>query len=127
MSDPYFLTVEQVEALHRRSLELFGGGEGTRDQSAFESAVAHPRNVYSYAQGDLFDVAAAYCFHLAQAQAFVDGNKRTGAAAALIFLELNGYPITGDSMRIHEALIAIARGEIGKSELAELFRELTAK
>jgi len=127
VSEPCFLTIEQVEALHRRSLELFGGGEGTRDRSAFESAVVHPRNVYFYAQGDLFDVAAAYCFHLAQAQAFVDGNKRTGAAAALVFLELNGYPITGDSMRIHEALIAIARGQIGKPELAELLRELTAK
>lgn len=127
MSDPCFLTVEQVEALHRRSLELFGGSDGTRDQNAFESAVAHPRNVYSYSQGDLFDIAAAYCFHLAQAQAFVDGNKRTGAAAALVFLEINGYSITGDSMKIHAALISIARGETGKPDLADLLRELTSK
>lgn len=127
MSDPCFLTVEQVETLHRRSLELFGGSGGTRDQNAFESAVAHPRNIYLYAQGDLFDVAAAYCFHLAQAQAFVDGNKRTGVAAALVFLEINGYPVTGDSMRIYATLISIARGELGKPELAELLRELASK
>jgi len=77
--------------------------------------VHHPKNIFYYDQGDLFDLAAAYCIHIAQAQAFLDGNKRTGAAAAIVFLDANGYPITGDSMRIHEGLIAVATGEMDRS------------
>ncbi len=71
-------------------------------------------------------MAAVYCVHITQAQAFLDGNKRTGAAAAIVFLDANGYPITGDSMRIHEALIAVAKGEMDRSGMAVLLRELTA-
>ena len=98
MDEPLFLRVEDVEKLHAMSLQRFGGSEGLRDRNAFESAVHHPKNIFYYDQGDLFDMAAAYCVHIAQAQAFLDGNKRTGAAAALVFLDANGYPITGDSM-----------------------------
>jgi len=94
MSDaPAFLSVEQVAALHRVALERHGGPDGLRDPAAFESAVMQPRSVWFYAQGDLFDVAAAYAFHLAEAQAFLDGNKRTGMGAALVFLEGNGITV----------------------------------
>ena len=126
MDEPLFLRVEDVEKLHAMSLEHFGGSEGLRDRNAFESAVNHPKNIFYYDQGDLFDMAAAYCFHIAQAQAFLDGNKRTGAAAAIVFLDANGYPIKGDSMRIHTALISVAKGEMGRDGVAAVLRELTA-
>ena len=71
-------------------------------------------------------MAAAYCFHIAQAQAFLDGNKRTGVAAAIVFLEANGQPITGDSMRLHGALIDVANKKLDRDGLAEILRELTA-
>jgi len=64
-------------------------------------------------------------FHLAESQAFVDGNKRTAAAAAIVFLDYNGYLLTGDEMKLYEALIAVAKKETGKPELAALFEELT--
>ena len=126
MEEPLFLRVKDVEKLHAMSLQRFGGSEGLRDRNAFESAVHHPKSIFYYDQGDLFDMAAAYCFHIAQAQAFLDGNKRTGVAAAIVFLNENGYPITGDSMRIHKALIAVAEGEMGRDDIAALLRELTA-
>jgi len=126
MDEPLFLRVEDVEKLHTMSLQRFGGSEGLRDRNAFESAVNHAKNICYYDQGDLFDMAAAYCFHIAQAQAFLDGNKRTGAAAAIVFLDANGYSITGDSMRIHTALIAVAKAEMGRDGVAALLRELTA-
>lgn len=67
MSDgPVFLSAEQVLALHQLALEQHGGQDGLTDEAAFQSAVIHPQNVWAYAQGDLFDVAAAYAFHLAQ-------------------------------------------------------------
>jgi hypothetical protein len=81
MSEPSFLTVAQVERLHEKLINRFGGSPGLRDRVLFESAVIQPRNVYYYGQGDLFDIAAAYAFHISEAQAFLDGNKRTGMAA----------------------------------------------
>ena len=126
MSEFVFLSVEEVEMLHQWSLGRFGGQDGIRDRNAFESAVYHPQNIYFYDQGDVFDIAAAYCYHIAQAQAFLDGNKRTAAAAAIVFLEANGYPLKGDPMRIYEAMIRVANHESEKTELRELFRELTA-
>lgn len=126
MEEPLFLSVSDVEKLHSMALERFGGSEGLRDRNAFESAVNQPKNIFYYEQGDTHDIAAAYCFHIAQAQAFLDGNKRTGAAAAIVFLEANGLPIKGDSLHIHKALIAIAKSEMNRSGLAALLRELTA-
>lgn len=66
MDEPLFLRVEDVERLHAMSLERFGGSDGLRDRNAFESAVHQPKNVFFYGGGDLFDMAAAYCFHIAQ-------------------------------------------------------------
>lgn len=76
--------------LHRMALDHHGGLDGVCDAATLESAVMNPCRVWRYRQGDIFDVASAYAFHLAQAQAFMDGNKRTGIAAALVFLEGNG-------------------------------------
>jgi len=127
MSEPFFLTVEQVERLHKKLIERFGGTHGLRDPLLNEGAVIHPRNVYYYAQGDLFDVAAAYTFHIAQAQAFLDGNKRTGMAAAIAFLEINGVAVPVETDRLYQAMIAIAEKRMNKGQLAELLRELASK
>lgn len=124
MSEPTFLTLEQVEDLHRRALEQHGGQDGVRDPWALESAVIHPRNVFYYAQGDLFDVAAAYAFHLAESQAFLDGNKRTGIAVALVFLRLNGVTVLRATEELYAAMIAIAEKRMGKPELAALLRRM---
>lgn len=67
-----------------------------RDRNAFESAVAQAQQIYFYEQGDLFDIAAAYCFYIAQAQAFIDGNKRAAVAAGLTFLQINGVDTNKD-------------------------------
>jgi death-on-curing protein len=125
VSEPRFLTVKQVERLHGRLIELFGGTQGIRDPSLFEGSVIHPRNVYYYAQGDLFDVAAAYAFHIAQAQAFLDGNKRTGIAAALSFLEGNGVSLPTNTKELYEAMIAVAEKRMDKVQLAALLRRAT--
>lgn len=122
MSEPIFLTHGQVEALHRLALEQSGGPEGVRDALGLDSAVIHPRNVHHYRQGDLFDVAAAYAFHLAESQAFFDGNKRTGMAAALVFLRLNGVTVSQATDELYAAMIAVAERRMDKPELASLLR-----
>lgn len=125
--EPAFLDTAQVETLHRIALQRHGGQDGLRDRAAFESAVINPSNVWYYAQGDLFDVAAAYAFHLAEAQAFLDGNKRTGMGAALVFLEGNGLPVPKATGELYRAMIAVAERRIGKPELAALFRRLSGQ
>jgi len=125
MSEPRFLTVEQVERLHERIIDLFGGTHGLRDPLLFEGAVIHPRNVYYYTQGDLFDVAAAYAYHIAQAQAFLDGNKRTAIAAALSFLEGNGVSLPAITEELYGTMIAIAEKRTDKVQLAALLRRAT--
>jgi death-on-curing protein len=122
--EPAFLELDQVASLHRAALERHGGQDGLRDSAAFESAVMQPRNVWHYARGDLFDLAAAYAFHLAEAQAFIDGNKRTGMSAALVFLEGNGVPVPAATEQLYAAMIAIAERRLGQPELAELLRDL---
>jgi death on curing protein len=72
-----FLEIREVEEIHRDSLNAYGGAPGTRDPGMVESAIASAANTAFYSSGDVFDVAATYAFHLAEAQAFVDGNKRT--------------------------------------------------
>lgn len=126
-AEPTFLSVEQVELLHRMSLERHGGQDGIRDESAFASAVMQPRNVWYYAQGDLYDVAAAYAFHLAQSQSCLDGNKRTGMAAALVFLSVNGITVPTATNELYNAMIAIAERQMDKAGLAALLRQLATK
>ena len=67
---------------------------------------------------------AAYAYHIGQAQAFFDGNKRTGISIALIFLEQNGMATIGNVPRLYDAMIAIAERRMDKAGLAALFREL---
>ncbi len=123
MKDPRFLSVEQVEVLHHRSIVRYGGTLGLRDRGGLEAAVDQPRNIFHYGQGDLFDLAAAYAFHIAESQAFLDGNKRTAVAAAFVFLEFNGIVVFVEWTRIYEVMIGIAERRKTKTDLAALLRE----
>jgi death-on-curing protein len=121
--EPLFLTREQIERLHDLSLERFGGAVGIHDEGLIDSAMAAAKNTFFYGYGDLFDIAAAYAFHLSQAQGFRDGNKRTGIGAALIFLELNGIKGVPDDDTLYDGLIAVAEKRLDKAGLTALLRE----
>ena len=123
MSEPLFLSFEEVQTVHVLSIERYGGLHGIRDRGGVEAAVEQPKNTFSYGGGDLFDVAAAYAFHIAQAQAFLDGNKRTGIGAALAFLERNNRQAIFDWHVLYRVMIDIAEKRCGKEELARIFRE----
>ena len=116
-----FLDVEAVLFLHEASIERFGGTLGIRDRDGLESAVFHPQNVYHYG-GDVFDVAAAYAFHLAESQCFLDGNKRTAIGAALNFLAGNDALPKVDDIKLYDLMIGIAERRATKGDLANYFR-----
>lgn len=121
--EPLFLSFSQVMTLHRRSLAEHGGLNGVRDVGAIEAALGAAQNAWFYAGGDLFAVAAAYAFHIAEAQAFLDGNKRTAAGSAIVFLRLNGCRDVADDAVFYEAMIAIAERRLDKAGLAEVLRQ----
>ena len=122
MSEPIFLSVEQVVGIQREAVRGFGGSVGVRDAGLLESAVLQPQHVHYYGRGDLYDLATAYCFHIAENQPFLDGNKRTAVATAIAFLRLNGVKKDYDPTALYEAMIAIAEKRMTRMQLAELFR-----
>ena len=124
--DPLFLSVEDVLALHEDQLRLFGGSAGVRDQGALESAVATPAATYAgeFLHDDVFHMAAAYAFHIAENQPFIDGNKRAALNAALVFLDINGWVVEDPDMRLYDAMIGLSSRALDKHGLALLLREL---
>lgn len=122
MSDPIFLSREAVDLIHEASLRTFGGGDGIRDENALESALAQPMHEHFYRHADLFQIAAAYAFHLAENQPYIDGNKRTGLPSALNFLALNGLLIEHPVEEFYDAMIGIADKRLDKAGHAAVFR-----
>jgi len=76
-----------------------------------------------YFHTDLFEMAAAYLSHLAKNHPFIDGNKRIGLAATIAFLGLNDRWLESDPDELLEVVLRVARGEIGKPEIAVFLRE----
>jgi death-on-curing family protein len=91
--DPLFLTLDEVLEIHAQQIELYGGSDGVRDPAGLESAVATPMATFGgeFLHSSLPSMAAAYLFHICQNHPFVDGNKRTGANAAITFLLINDW------------------------------------
>jgi death on curing protein len=106
-----FLRVHEVLAIHARGIEEFGGLHGVRDAGALEAALTAAESRAYYEQATLSTCAATYAYHLTQAHAFVDGNKRVAAAAAEIFLELNGAELHATNDEIVTLFLAIAAGQ----------------
>lgn len=75
---------------------------------------------------DVFEMAAAYLFHLVKNHPFIDGNKRVGAVAALVFLLMNGYECTAEEENFAEMVIAAARGELDKADVAVFLKKTSA-
>ena len=119
-----FLQVADVLLLHSDQIDRYGGGLGVRDMGLLESAVAQPQASFGgeYLHVDLFEMAAAYLFHITKNHPFLDGNKRAGAVSALVFLDTNGIEINAPKGSIYDLTIAVATGQAGKTEIAEFFR-----
>src|SRR5919199_4162316 len=92
-----YLTLDDVRGLHADVMRRTGFLPApVRDAGALESANMRPQMVAHYEGADLPTQAVALMLAISQAQAFVDGNKRTAMFAALVFLELNGCTFDGD-------------------------------
>lgn len=127
MTESEFLSVADVLEIHEEQILAYGGIRGIRDNGLLESAVMMPQASFGgeFLHNGLFETAAAYAFHIAENQPFLDGNKRTALVACLVFLDINGFVILDVEMRLYTAMIAIANKEMDKYDLANLLGELS--
>jgi death-on-curing protein len=122
---PDFLGLDEVLEIHRDQLERYGGRPGTRDRGLLDSALGMPRSGAGgrYFHPDLFEMAAAYLFHVMKDPPFVDGNKRTGAMAAFVFLAMNGRRLAASEAAYERRVRAVAAGREDKGAVAAFLRK----
>ena len=120
-----YLSTAQVIDLHRSQLAGYGGLAGLRDRGALEAALARPQSTFGGEDlyPDLAAKAAALLHSLVLNHPFVDGNKRVGAHAAVLFLLVNGTGLTAAPAALAHVTLATARGEMSAEALAIWFRQ----
>ena len=117
--------VEDIEILHAELIEVTGGAHGIRDRGLLESAVSQPSS--SFGGIELYetidDKTTALCYSMAMNHPFVDGNKRIAHAAALMFLRMNGYTLTGNVEEHEHIILSLAASNLTREELLDWFRK----
>ena len=128
MKEPRWIEPRALLLLHSASLAEHGGLEGIRDEGLLESALARPRNKFSYkSDHDLFDLVAAYGFGLAKNHPFHDGNKRIAFLAVGLFLAINDYRLVADQLDAIQATLRLAAGELTEKAFADWVKEHAAR
>lgn len=119
-----FLTLDEILAIHSDQVRRYGGSHGVRDMGLLASAVAMPEASFAgvHLHPSLAEMAAAYLFHIAQNHPFLDGNKRTALASALVFLWVNDQRLDAEEDELTELVMGVAAGRIGKAEAAVFIR-----
>jgi death-on-curing protein len=123
VTEPVWLSVDLVMAIHEEQLAQFGGAPGLRDRGLLESALARPLNRQAYGTGDRTALAASYAFGLARNHAFVDGDKRVALLAMVTFLGLNGIDFVAPESEAVVVVTAVAAGEIDEEGLTRWIRD----
>ena len=121
--EPRVLTLDEVLEMHLQQIELYGGSPGIRDVALLQSAVATPQATFGgeFLHRSIPAMAAAYLFHLCQNHAFIDGNKRIGANAAITFLLINDWDLDLSPDELVDIVVAAASGKLEKPELTRIF------
>lgn len=120
-----FLDKETILTFHRDQVKTYGGKKGVRDEGLLESALAQPQASFGgeYNHSSIFEMAAAYGFHLCRNHPFFDGNKRTALVVIYTFLWVNGYRLQADKRSLYAVMIDLAEGKLEKEELAEFLEK----
>jgi death-on-curing protein len=121
---PHFLDLDDALDFHAEEIKRGGGSLEIRDIKALKSALGAPQA--SFGGGylmDIFEMAATYVNSIAGNHPFLDGNKRTAAAAALTFLYINGYEIDeAYDDELADKIIDLLAKKISKVDLAHYFK-----
>lgn len=115
------LSKEKIIRLHEKLINEYGGSHGIRDDKLLDAALAAP--FQSFGGTDLFpsliDKAARLCYGLVKNHAFIDGNKRIGIHAMLVFLELNGITLTYSQKELIDITLKAAEGSCDDKDIAK--------
>ena len=113
------LTKSQILLLHEQLITETGGSSGLSDEGMLESALNDP--FQTFGKEDMYpslqQKAARLCFGLVKNHPFVDGNKRIGAHAMLVFLALNGVELQHLQAELSDVILQLAAGEIEATDL----------
>jgi len=125
VNPPEFLNLDDVLEIHQDQIDQHGGSPELRDPGLLDSAVAAPYAAFdgAFLHKDLFHMAAAYLYHIVQNHPFVDGNKRTGTASALVFLDLNGIELEVDDDDLADLTLSVAQGTTDKPAIASFLQQ----
>jgi len=125
----HYLTVDQAIKAQFRLVQEHGGVIGIRDVGLLTSAMEMPKIAYNGqdVHVTIFHKAAAYLFHLIKNHPFIDGNKRTGAFLAILFLRLNNVQLLINQKQYETLVIGIAAGLISKAQISLFFEKSQKK
>ena len=120
-----YLTAEQVLFVHYRLLSETGGEHGVRDLGLLESAIARPQATFDRQElyRDIFEKAAALMESLINDHPFVDGNKRTGIACTVLFLQQNGISFSAKNAELEKFTLRVASSKAGRSEITKWLKK----
>lgn len=115
------LSKEQVLKLHSSLIKVTGGSDGIRDEGLLNLALNNPFQTFGGTElyPSVQAKAARLCFDLVKNHAMVDGNKRLGVHAMLVFLALNGYELSYGQRELSDMILALASGDIGEKEILQ--------
>jgi death on curing protein len=121
--EPKWIQAPILLALHSQQIERYGGAHGILDINVVLSALARPRNLWAYDEtADMADLGASCLVGLTRSQGFVDGNKRTGLACALVFLATNRVQLHVPAVELYTLTLAVANGQGDDASVAGYLR-----
>jgi death-on-curing protein len=126
MPGPVWIDLDVVLAIHDEQLAEHGGQPGIRDRGMLESAMARPRNQFSYYEASIARLSASYAFGISRNHPFLDGNKRTSLVVAELFLQLNGLDLSTMDAECVTTFLQLAAGELTEDQLAQWIAGHTA-
>lgn len=128
MNEPLWIEERDILAIHDRLLALDGGSPGIRSKALLESSLARPQQLYAYGDApDIIDMAGAYISGIVRNHPFIDGNKRTGFVAGVLFLEMNGYRFAATEEDATHAVLGLAAGTLHEAAFTEWLSKNAAK
>jgi death on curing protein len=127
LKEPIFLGLDEVIEIHHDQITRYGGPPGIRDIELLKSAIAMPSVWFggNYLHNNIYEMSAAYLFHIVRNHPFIDGNKRTGAAAAVVFLLMNGIELDVDDDSFEKLVRSVAEGKTDKTMITKFFKTNT--
>lgn len=124
-----FLNLDELIAIHTHQIHAYGGLHGIRDLKLLESAIGYPQAMFAqeYLHHNIYRMAAAYMYAITKNHPFLDGNKRTAMAAAILFLESNDISINTTIDELFDLAIATAISKNTEDDVALFFEQKSIK